>query len=48
MAIASFDLAPIPLYNDDAQGRLTDETTKEYITKLLVALADWTRRPRRQ
>lgn len=31
----------------DAQGRLTDETTKEYITKLLVALADWTRRLRR-
>jgi chromate reductase len=30
----------------DAQGRLTDEGTRELIGKLLVALADWTRRLR--
>jgi chromate reductase, NAD(P)H dehydrogenase (quinone) len=30
----------------DAQGRLTDEVTRELIGKLLVALADWTRRLR--
>jgi chromate reductase len=28
----------------DAELRLTDEKTREYIGKLLVALADWTRR----
>ena len=30
----------------DGQGRLTDATTKEFITKLLVALGEWTRRLR--
>ena len=29
----------------DDQGRLTDETTRKFIGDLLVALADWTRRP---
>jgi chromate reductase len=28
----------------DAEGRLTDEMTRKFIAKLLVALADWTRR----
>jgi chromate reductase len=28
----------------DAELRLTDEKTREYVGKLLVALADWTRR----
>jgi chromate reductase, NAD(P)H dehydrogenase (quinone) len=28
----------------DAEGNLTDETTKEYIRKLLQNLVDWTRR----
>lgn len=28
----------------DAQGNLTDESTKEHIRKLLQSLADWTRR----
>ncbi|MGH6889232.1 MAG: NADPH-dependent FMN reductase [Rhizomicrobium sp.] len=28
----------------DADGRLTDEPTRKFIAKLLVALADWTRR----
>ncbi|GGB35118.1 NAD(P)H-dependent FMN reductase [Oceanisphaera marina] len=28
----------------DAEGRLTDETTREFITKLVTALGDWTRR----
>lgn len=28
----------------DAQGNLIDETTKEYIRKLLQSLVDWTRR----
>jgi chromate reductase, NAD(P)H dehydrogenase (quinone) len=28
----------------DAQGNLTDETTMEYIRKLLQSLVDWTRR----
>lgn len=27
----------------DAQGQLTDETTREFIGKLVVALGDWTR-----
>ena len=30
------------LFDDD--GRLTDEPTREFIAKLLVALSDWTRR----
>jgi chromate reductase len=30
----------------DADGRLTDEKTREYVGKLLVALADWARRLR--
>ena len=30
----------------DEQGRLTDQATREFIGKLLVALADWTRRCR--
>jgi chromate reductase len=28
----------------DAQGNLTDDTTKEYIRKLLENLVEWTRR----
>ena len=28
----------------DAEGRLTDETTGEFIAKLVVALGDWTRK----
>jgi len=28
----------------NADGNLTDETTKEYIRKLLQSLIDWTRR----
>jgi chromate reductase len=28
----------------DAEGRLTDAKTREYVGKLLVGLADWTRR----
>ena len=28
----------------DADGRLTDERTREFVGRLLVALADWTRR----
>lgn len=28
----------------DDEGRLTDESTREFIAKLLVALSDWTRR----
>ena len=28
----------------DEQGNLTDETTKDYIRRLLQNLADWTRR----
>jgi chromate reductase len=31
----------------DEQGRLTDQPTREFIGKLLVALAEWTRRHRR-
>ncbi|MBF7054984.1 NAD(P)H-dependent oxidoreductase [Halomonas sp. KAO] len=27
----------------DAEGRLTDETTREFIAKLVTALGDWTR-----
>jgi chromate reductase len=27
----------------DAHGNLTDETTKDYIRRLLQSLADWTR-----
>ena len=30
----------------DEQGRLTDQATREFIGKLLVALAEWTRRCR--
>jgi chromate reductase len=30
----------------DADGRLTDERTREFVARLLVALADWTRRLR--
>ena len=30
----------------DAQGNLTDETTKDFIRKLLQSLVDWTRRIR--
>ena len=32
----------------DAQGRLTDEKTREFIGKLLRQLADWTRRLRQE
>ena len=28
----------------DAEGRLTDEPTRAFLQKYLVALADWTRR----
>lgn len=28
----------------DAQGKLTDDKTREFIQKLLAALAQWTRR----
>lgn len=28
----------------DAEGRLTDEKTREFVGKLLRGLADWTRR----
>src|SRR5690554_7024179 len=28
----------------DAEGRLTDDTTREFIGKLVSALGDWTRR----
>ena len=28
----------------DAEGRLTDETTREFIAKLVTALGDWTRK----
>lgn len=28
----------------DAEGNLTDQTTREYVQHLLVSLADWTRR----
>nr|WP_298412269.1 NAD(P)H-dependent oxidoreductase [uncultured Halomonas sp.] len=28
----------------DAEGRLTDEATREFITKLVTALSDWTRK----
>ena len=31
----------------DAEGRLTDEPTREFVRKLLQALADWARRHRR-
>jgi len=30
----------------DEQGRLTDQPTRDFIGKLLVALAEWTRRCR--
>jgi chromate reductase, NAD(P)H dehydrogenase (quinone) len=30
----------------DEQGRLTDQPTREFIGKMLVALAEWTRRCR--
>jgi hypothetical protein len=28
----------------DAEGRLTDETTRKFVGKILAALRDWTRR----
>ncbi len=28
----------------DAEGRLTDETTREFIAKLVMALGDWTQK----
>jgi chromate reductase, NAD(P)H dehydrogenase (quinone) len=28
----------------DAEGRLTDENTREHLSRFLIALADWTRR----
>jgi chromate reductase len=31
----------------DPEGRLTDETTREFVRALLVALKDWTERLRR-
>ena len=31
----------------DAEGRLTDEKTREFVQALLVALKDWTERLRR-
>ena len=31
----------------DAEGRLTDEKTREFVRALLVALQDWTERLRR-
>lgn len=34
------------LYYGDEAGRLTDEKTREFIGKLLLGLADWTRRLR--
>ena len=32
----------------DAEGRLTDENTRQHISKMLAALVDWTRRLRQE